>query len=445
MRELYLYHVGRLVQRYGEALAEAGLDAVVLHAGAPKKRTVFDDQYFPLRPSPYVQHFVPIAEAHAALVVTADGARPKLLRPRVTSFWERPAPLEPAWLLEPFDVVQVEEDGGGSASHLPGRARLAFVGEETGVASAWGIAEERVNATSLLAALDALRVLKSPYEVACLAEANRRAAAGHDAVLARFRAGGASELDLHLAFLQASEQDDADTPYKNIVALGANAAILHHVSYGRAREAREAESLLLDAGASFHGYCSDITRTWVRGRGATASAFQALVDGVEEMQQLLCGAARVGLNYEALHDQAHRELGRVLAAAGVVRGSPDEAVDRGVTRAFLPHGLGHSLGLTCHDAGCATVKPRPDNPFLRNTSRIAEGQCFTIEPGVYFVDALMDALRAGPNAGLVDWALVGALTPLGGIRIEDDVVVRGADEPVRNLTREVLPRGGGAA
>jgi len=91
--------------------------------------------------------------------------------------------------------------------------------------------------------------------------------------------------------------------------------------------------------------------------------------------------------------------------------------------------------------GCATVKPRPDNPFLRNTTVISDRQCFTIEPGIYFIDALLRPLREGPLARAVDWKLVDALAPLGGIRIEDDVIVH--ENGLRNLTRESLPIGGG--
>jgi Xaa-Pro dipeptidase len=178
----------------------------------------------------------------------------------------------------------------------------------------------------------------------------------------------------------------------------------------------------------------------VKGGGAAASAFSQLVAGMEAMQQRLCSQVRVGMPYEELHDDSHRQVAGILREVGISRLPADELVSRGITRAFYPHGLGHSLGLQCHDVGCALRPPRKDNPFLRNTTEIAPRQVFTIEPGLYFIDALLAPLRGSPG---VDWKLVDALAPFGGIRIEDDVVVQ--EHGIRNLTREVLPQGGGAA
>jgi Xaa-Pro dipeptidase len=251
-----------------------------------------------------------------------------------------------------------------------------------------------------------------------------------------FYAGDKSELDLHLLFLATTLQDDPETPYKNIVALGENASTLHHISYRKKANARAVESLLVDAGAACNGYCSDVTRTYVKGAGATADAFGDLLGRTEAMQQRLCAGVVAGKPYESLHEEAHRQIGEILSAIGIAKVGAEEAVQSGISRAFFPHGLGHSLGLTCHDAGCAEIKPKANNPFLRNTTTISVDQVFTIEPGIYFIDMLLGPLRHGANAARIDWNLVDALATLGGIRIEDDVQV--LDGGLRNFTRDHL-------
>ncbi len=442
LTKLYAAHVADLGRRYGAALTAAGFDAVVIHSGSAKKRTEFDDQYWPLRPTPHFQHWAPLAEADCALVVTS-GAPARIVRPKATSFWEKPAETETDHWKNAIDVAMVDSPEDVK-KHVPHGSRVAFVGEDRPRAVSWGFDDAAINPAALVKELDALRVTKTAYEVLCLEEANRRAARGHEAVLVAFHAGDASELDLHLRYLGATSQDDPETPYKNIVALGANASTLHHIAYQKAARARPTESLLLDAGASYQGYCSDITRTWVKGNDATASAFTALVAGVDGMQRRLCAAVKIDEPYESLHDETHRQIAIILREVGIAKASADELVASGVTRVFLPHGLGHSLGLQCHDVGCALVKPREENPFLRNTSNVAVGQCFTIEPGIYFIDALLAPLRAGANDAHIDWKLVDALADLGGVRIEDDLVVTEGASTTRNLTREHLPLGGGA-
>ena len=120
----------------------------------------------------------------------------------------------------------------------------------------------------------------------------------------------------------------------------------------------------------------------------------------------------------------------------------DEAVERRLTRAFLPHGVGHGLGLQVHEVGGhqATVRggsnPPPDGHVLRNTRTLEPGHLVTVEPGIYFVPMLLEPLRTGPDASAFDWDLIDALVPLGGIRIEDDVLC--TDDGFEDLTREAI-------
>ncbi len=200
--------------------------------------------------------------------------------------------------------------------------------------------------------------------------------------------------------------------------------------------------LLLDAGVASRGYACDITRT------TTATGcdprFVALVGQMDALERELARAAAPGRPYLDVHLQAHQGVARVLSEIGVLRVSAEEAFAKGLTRAFFPHGVGHHLGIQVHDVAGRQADPTgtpapppPEHPYLRNTRTIEPGQVFTIEPGIYFIPMLLRPLRGGPLASAVDWKLVDALTPFGGVRIEDNVLV--TETGPRNLTREVLP------
>lgn len=422
----YPDHLEYLQRGTEAALAAHGFDAVVLCSGSPASRNRFDDQSWPMMPTPAYSHWCPLVEADA-FVVVRPGARPRLVRTVVDDFWETTPPPESGHFWPCFELVEVA--AGHASDALPG-GNVAVITRDPG-ASPPGT----VNPPALIAALDALRTRKTAYEIECLAEASRRAVRGHLRAAELFRTATPSELDLHLAYLAASEQDDLWTPYKGIVALGNHASVLHFVAYTRERITGDS-SLLVDAGARCLGYGSDITRTHVRGDGTGARRFAELLGHMEALQQEIIRRIKPGLPYEELHDDSHRLLAVALRELGIGRGSPDELVARGITRALYPHGLGHSLGVTVHDVGLKPRPPRPDNKFLRNTSVIEPGQVFTIEPGVYVIDALLAPLQADDRRDLVDWAAIAELRPFGGIRIEDNVVVEARG--VRNLTREAF-------
>lgn len=427
IEDQYRDHIRRLREAYSEAASATGYDAIVIAAGHAAQKSPFDDQDWPFVATPMFAHWVP-GPVPGGVLVVADGAV-RVVWPTHADFWDSPPVAVPEYVwseLEPCEVATAEAIAG----FLPTRGRIAFIGDgELSVAGA------DVNPPVLLARLELLRAHKSAYERDAIAAANRRAAAGHLRVREAFLGGDCSELELHLLYLAVTGQDDADTPYKNIFALGKNAAVLHHVAYGRAPIIGDA-SLLVDAGATCRGYASDITRTHVRGKSAPATTFAALIAQVEALQQALCARMVTGTDYQSLHDDAHAALARAIVEVGLARASVDELVASGATRKLFPHGLGHSLGLQVHDVGCRLTPPRDDNPFLRMTATLADGHVVTVEPGCYFIPALLDELRGEPVASAFDWKLIAALAPFGGIRIEDNVAVTDGD-PI-NLTRQAF-------
>jgi Xaa-Pro dipeptidase len=433
---LFAAHLRDTQAALDAAIEALQLDGVVIAAGL--EHPVFlDDQHYPFRANPWFTWLVPPPAAPGSLVHLEPGKRPRLLFVAPQDYWmSPPEPPEDPWT-GLFDLTVVPD--AGAAARLAGQigGRVAWIGEPAPPVPDWPW-----NPAGLLARLEQARCLKSAYEIACIREANRIAVAGHLAAEQCFREGGA-EFDIHLAYLRAVRQQEHELPYPPIVALNEHAATLHYQRRVPRAPAR-AFSLLLDAGAACRGYASDVTRTWARGPGP----FAELIEAMHEVQQQLCEAVAPGVDWRELHLAAHRLVARVLRDAGLLRMEPDTALERGVTSAFLPHGLGHLLGLQVHDVGGfrpahdAEPIPRPPgHPALRLTRRLEPGMVVTVEPGLYFIDSLLAKLREGPHAAALNWPVIERLSPCGGIRIEDDVVVTEVGHD--NLTRTAFADVGG--
>ena len=141
-----------------------------------------------------------------------------------------------------------------------------------------------------------------------------------------------------------------------------------------------------------------------------------------------------------LQERAGFFLVCTLVELGIVTCSADAAVETDVTSVFFPHGVGHLLGLQVHDVAGhqaseegGSVPPPARHPYLRLTRRLEPGTVVTIEPGVYFIDLLLDRARQDGRGDSIDWDTVADLAPYGGVRVEDDVVATAAGP--ENLTR----------
>ena len=240
-----------------------------------------------------------------------------------------------------------------------------------------------------------------------------------------------------MRYLAACEHTDTQLPYGNIVALNSHGSVLHY----QARERTVPESVrsfLIDGGCTVNAYASDITRTYASEPGE----FADLVKAMDTMQQKLCGQVRAGLDYKDLHLAAHREIAALLESFRIINVKAEEAVETGLSSVFYPHGLGHFLGLQTHDvAGLIDNEgheiPRPEgHPFLRLTRILETGNVLTIEPGLYFIEPLLNGWRENRDSSVINWDKVEELAPYGGVRIEDNVVV--AAEGCDNLTRKAF-------
>jgi Xaa-Pro dipeptidase len=433
LHPLYAEHLDTLKQRTDTALARVGRDHLVVAAGSPRYEFL-DDKPYPFAVNPWFKYWVPATKAPGSWLVYTPGKKPKLVFLQPHDYWHVVPDAPAGYWVEHFDIIVIREPAE-AVQHLPNDpTRSAIVGDNNAAIGAF-IPD---NPQALIDYLHYHRAYKTPYELAMMRVASKIGARAHRAAEAAFRAGE-SEFDIHVAYLAAARQTDNELPYSNIVALNEHGAVLHYTDLNHAPPAR-AHSFLIDAGASFHGYASDITRTYA---GADAGEFGALVHAVDSAQKGFCAKVRAGQNYPALHIRAHHVLADILRDQGFIRMSAESAVESGVSSAFFPHGLGHGIGLQVHDvAGFhanengETIPKPPGHPYLRLTRTLEPGMVTTIEPGIYFIDMLLAELKRKPAARDVNWNKVDAFRKFGGIRIEDDVVC--TDGEPENLTRDAF-------
>ncbi len=430
---LYAAHLEIQMQRAARALETGGFDHLVIASGRPRLQFM-DDLGYPFRVHPHFKAWVPLTHLPSSWLVATPGERPRLVYYQPRDYWHVVPDTPAGYWVEDFDITVVRTPEEARA-HLPPTARRCAVIGEVDDAVGDIIPD---NPPAVVEYLHYHRAFKTPYELTMMRVASKIGVRAHVAARVAFERGD-SEFGIHLAYCAAAGQGDGDLPYANIIALNEHSAVLHYTELQRAAPARR-DSFLIDAGASFHGYACDITRTHA---GSGADDFGSLIASVDGVQQQLCADVRAGQDYAALHLEAHRLLSGVLREHGFIRCTAEEAVDRGVSSTFFPHGLGHGIGVQVHEvsgfaadeSGTEIARP-PGHPYLRLTRTLAPGMVVTIEPGLYFIDMLLEELRASSAGSLVDWNRVDAFRHYGGVRIEDDVAVTAAAP--ENMTRDAF-------
>ena len=419
--QLFQNHIDRLRKTTATALKAEKYDALAIYAGTSQLYFA-DDLDIPFRPTPHFNHWCPLRSEEHVLLVRGD-ERPTLYLNNKPSYWVDNEVVLDAWWADNFTIAG-RDDLVAELSKL----HAAWIGPEVD----WLPQNIDRNPDSLRARLDAVRSVKSEYEVACIKAANKIACRGH-ARLQECFAAGESEFAMHLAYLQATEQTDSELPYPTVIALDDKAAVLHYQH--KRRDLRNGKVLLADCGARVHGYASDVTRTWSNKHAHPL--FAELLQQMQTIQQELCASVKSGVAYYDLHYLAHEKIATLLINTDILRNlSSEAAIADGLTYVFFPHGLGHPLGIQTHDVGgkrppCNYTKPLlPIFKNIRLTGGLIVDEVITVEPGIYFIPMLLDQQRDNPK---LNHTLLDALRPCGGIRIEDNVQVK--EGTAINLTR----------
>ncbi|HWA25556.1 MAG TPA: aminopeptidase P N-terminal domain-containing protein [Lacunisphaera sp.] len=281
------------------------------------------------------------------------------------------------------------------------------------------------------------RRAKEPAEIEIMQRGAAATAAGYAAIQPLLKPGVSErqlQIELEAEYFRHGAQA---TGYDTIVGIGARSAVFHG-SPSPARVARDGDYILIDSGAQMDRYVTDVTRTYVAGQ---ATPFQRdLYQAVLDAQVRAIGRCRAGAEWKALHFAAAVDMLGGLVAMGVLHGDPQSLVEQDVHTLFYPHGLGHLVGLGVRDAsGLEPGRRQDDRPSLRSLRMdlvLRPGYVATVEPGLYFIPAILDDRpRREKYRAVINWDLVDQHKQIGGVRIEDNILVTAA-VPV-NLTAAI--------
>lgn len=241
-----------------------------------------------------------------------------------------------------------------------------------------------------------MRVIKSAAEIELMQRAADIAAEAHCEAMKSVRPG-MKEYQVEALLEQVFRREGAAGPaYTSIVGAGANATVLHYINNDG--ELRDGELLLVDAGAEYKGYASDITRTFPV-NGKFSKAQREIYDLVLEAQMSCVEMVRPGVTHDDLKNHSIEVLTKGMVKLGLLKGDPDQLIQEEKYKQFYMHGLGHMLGIDVHDVG--------QYYFDKQSRALEPGVVMTVEPGLYIA----------PGTTNVPEQYVGI-----GIRIEDDVL-----------------------
>lgn len=231
------------------------------------------------------------------------------------------------------------------------------------------------------------------------------------------------------------------------IILSQNGETLHNHSHHQILT--EGRLLVIDAGAETNtNYTSDFTRT-LPSSGKFTQQQKEIYSIVSAANNLAVDMARPGITYSSVHQAASRVMAQGLADLGLLKGDVDEIVAAGAHSLFMPHGLGHNMGMDVHDMeDLGENYVGYDDTYKRSTQfglgslrmgkMLEKGHVVTVEPGIYFIPALIEQWkREGTNAQFINFGALEQYYTFGGIRLEDDILI--TDNGSRLLGDKRLP------
>jgi len=415
-----------------------GAILIMGNAEAPKN---YVENPYPFRQDSHFLYYGGISQAGLALLIEADGSEVLYGTPehRDDVIWFGPhATLDDhaaaAGIAATADIGGLADrlgtigDGGVAIHFLPPyRAERSFV-----LAGLFGIDPREVEARTsieLVRAVNAQRSIKEAAEIVEIEDAVAVTARMYEVTM-RSAEAGRTEAEIAAIHQAVAVVRDRRQAFEPIVTVCGD--VLHNTSFANTLE--DGDLLLVDSGAEspLH-YASDITRT-MPVSGKFTSQQRDIYEVVLAANEAAINAARPGVTNRELHLLAAHTVASGLKDIGVMKGNVDKAVAAGAHALFFPHGLGHMMGLDVHDMedlGDIVGYPEGEErstqfglAYLRMARKLEPGFVITIEPGIYFIAALIERWQGEKlHRSFIRYDKLDDFCGLGGVRIEDDVLI----------------------
>ncbi|VDL75401.1 unnamed protein product [Nippostrongylus brasiliensis] len=393
---------------------------VLLQGGSEKNRYNTDAEDLPFRQESYFFWTFGVHESDFYGAVDVDSGRSLLFPPTLDpsyAIWDGKINDE-TWFKNKYEVDEVHFQKDhvikDCLQKLNAKKVLLLRAENTDSGNVLeapnfpGKEAFKIDIDILYPVIAELRVLKTDKELEVMRYASKIASEAHKATMKAIRAG----------------------LYEYQMERGCNGSILHygHANAPNEKLIKDGDMCLFDMGPEYNCYASDVTTSFPA-NGKFTDKQKIVYNAVLEANQAVFKAAKPGVRWTDMHLLSEKVILTHLKNAGLLTGDVDEMVNARLGAVFMPHGLGHLIGLDVHDCGgyLGDATPRSKLPglkCLRTTRTLKERMVITIEPGCYFIDTLLDEAFKNPNqAKYMVKSEIDKYRGQGGVRIEDDVVI----------------------
>eukprot|EP00049_Salpingoeca_infusionum_P008617 m.142578 g.142578 ORF g.142578 m.142578 type:complete len:507 (-) comp14063_c0_seq1:1811-3331(-) len=429
-------------ERLVAGMKEAGESGIILLEGGKQTTRHDTDHEDIFRQESYFHWTFGVTEGDWFGAVDIDNNKSILFMPRLPeayAVWMGEI-FKPAYFLEKYAVDEIyyvdEMAEVFSKTYTAATVHVLYgknsdSGNFAQPASFEGLDSFTVNKDALFPVIAELRVVKTAAELEVLRYVAQISSEAHVAVMREVRPNfceyNLEAIFLHYIYMYGGCRH---TAYTCICACGPSAAVLHygHAGAPNDQEIKDGQMALLDMGAEYNCFCADITCSYpINGKFTEEQkiVYQGVLNAVIAVEE----AMKPGVSWVDMHKLASRKVLEALVKLGCLEGDVDEMMAVHLGGLFMPHGLGHFLGLDTHDVGGYLPghpdrEPHPGLKSLRTSRLLKENMVLTVEPGCYFIDSEMDKAISDPKfSKFVNVDRLNQFRGWGGVRIEDDVLV----------------------